>query len=170
MSTNKILIYQDTAITWKASLGDYAISCSGLAAGAGRCGVKADLGARFAEFYSVHLNCEFTSAPTAGGTVAVYWAPSVDNTVFPGGATGTDAAYKNAEEAEWAKQLYLIGVLVVTNDGDGTKQTQCVGVLAPPTRYGCPVIINNASVAFKTSETNNSLVLVPLKSEIQAAS
>lgn len=164
---NEIKLKQGTAITWKASGGDYAITLASLAAAAGRNGVKGDLGATMAPAYSVFAHFEFGTAPTAGGTVAVYWAPSNDNTIFPGGATGTDAAYKAGEEAEWSKQLTLIGVLVATNDGAGTVQHQMIGTLRPTSRYGAPVIINNASQAFDSDDTNQSLVLVPITDEIQ---
>ena len=105
-------------------------------------------------------------APTAGEVIELYWAASHDNTTFPGGATGTDAAYKAGEEAEWAKQLMLIGCLVVTNDADSVVQTQ-VFVFEPPTRYGCPVIINNAGQAFEGDDDSHQLTLTPVVDEIQ---
>ena len=164
--SNEILVKQGTNKVWKNSGGDYAISLASIAAGAGRCGVKGDLGAAFAGRYAVTVEINMDVAPTAGGCIEIYWAPSHDNSTFPGGATGTDAAYKAAEEDEWKKQLLLIGCVVVTADADAVVQTQ-VFVFSPPARYGCPVVINKTDQAFEGDEDSHQITLTPLIDEVQ---
>jgi hypothetical protein len=163
---NEILVRQGTSLTWKNSGGDHAITLAGLAAGAGRCGEKADLGAALAARYAVTVELNLDVAPTAGNVIELYWAASHDNATFPGGATGTDAAYKPGEEDEWKKQLLLIGCLVVTNDADAVVQTQ-VFVFSPPTRYGCPVVINKAGQALEGDDDSHRITFTPLVDEIQ---
>ncbi len=163
---NEVLVKQGTAVTWKASGGDKGMTFAALANGAGRCGVKADLGATFAARYAVMAQFNLDAVPTAGKTIEVYWAPSHDNTTFPAGATGTDAAYKAGEEDEWKKQLLFVGALVVTADSDTVVQTQLM-IFSPPSRYGCPVVINKTGQAFEGDDNDHQLTLVPLIDEIQ---
>ncbi len=105
-------------------------------------------------------------APTAGNVIELYWAPSYDNSTFPGGASGTDAAYKPGEVDEWKKQLLLIGCLVVTNDAETVVQTQAF-VFSPPTRYGCPVVVNKTGQAFDESDASHKITFTPLIDEVQ---
>ena len=163
---NEVLVKQGTAITWKAVGGDNGMTFASLANNAGRCGVKADLGATFASHYAVVAEFNLDVAPTAGNTIEIYWAPSHDNTTLPGGATGTDAAYKTGEEDEWKKQLLLVGVVVVTADADTVVQTEML-VFSPPARYGCPVVINKTGQAFEGDDDSHQLTLIPLVDEIQ---
>ncbi len=159
----KHLVKQGTAKVWKNAGGDYALSVASLAVGAGRCGIKADLNDMgsdgcFPGRIAVTAEFNLDVAPTAGGVIEVYWSPSRDNTKFAGGATGTDAAYKAAEEDEWKQQLLHIGSLVVTADADGVVQTQTFDPpFEPPTRYGCPVIINKTDQAFEGDEDAHRL-------------
>jgi len=163
---NEILVKQGTALVWKAAGGDYAMTLASIADNAGRCGVKGDLGAAFAARYAVTIEINMNVAPTAGEVIELYWAASYDNTTFPGGASGTDAAYKAAEEDEWKKQLLFIGALVLTNDADTVVQTQ-VFVFSPPARYGCPVLINKGGQALEGDDDAHKITFVPLVDEVQ---
>jgi len=163
---NEVLVKQGTDIVWKNSGGDYAITLASLADDAGRCGVKADLGSTFAPRYAVTAEFNLDVAPTAGTVIEIWWAASHDDTTFPGGATGTDAAYKAGEEDEWKKQLLRVGSVVCTNDADAVVQTQTF-IFSPPTRYGCPVVINKAGQAFEGDEDSHQLTLTPLIDEVQ---
>jgi len=163
---NEILVKQGTSKVWKNAGGDYAITLASLANNAGRCGVKGDFGATFADRYAVTIEINMDAAPTAGTAVQLWWADSYDNTTFPGGATGTDAAYKAAEEDEWAKQLRLIGILILTADADTVVQTQ-VFEFRPLTRYGCPVVINKGGQAFEGDEDSHKITFTPLIPESQ---
>ncbi len=164
--SNEILVKQGSDKVWKNSGGDYAITLASVADGAARQGAKGDLGATFASRYAVTLQINLDSAPTAGNVIELYWAASHDNATFPGGADGTDAAYKAAEEDERKKQLTLIGCLVVTADADAVVQTQ-VFVFSPPARYGCPVVINKSGQAFEGDDDSHQLTLTPLIDEAQ---
>ena len=164
--SNEILLKQGTTKVWKAAGGDYAITLASLVDGAGRCGQKIDLGAAFASRYAVCAEINLDVAPTAGKVIEIYWAPSHDNVTLPGGATGTDAAYKAGEEDEWKKQLLLVGCLVVTADADGVVQTQ-VFVFSPPARYGCPVVINKTGQALEGDDDDHQITFTPLIDEIQ---
>jgi len=164
--SNEVLVKQGTSKVWKAAGGDYAITLASIADGAGRQGVKGDLGEKFAPRYAVTLEINLDAAPTAGKTIELYWAASHDNTTFPGGADGTDAAYKAAEEDEWKKQLLLIGCLVVTADADAVVQTQ-VFVFCPPARYGAPLVINKTGQAFEGDNDSHQITFTPLIDEVQ---
>jgi len=163
---NEILVKQGTSKVWKNSGGDYAITLASVAVGAARQGVKGDLGAAFAGRYAVTVEINMDAAPTAGKCIEIYWAPSHDNSTFPGGAAGTDAAYKAGEEDEWKKQLLLIGCLVVTADADAVVQTQ-VFVFSPPARYGCPVVVNKTDQALEGDDDSHQITLMPLIDEVQ---
>jgi hypothetical protein len=167
MST-QLLVKQGTAKVWKAAGGDYAITLAGLADGAGRMGQKGDMAdpsGRFAPRWAVTVELNMDAAPLAGSVIEIYWAASRDNATFPGGATGSDAAYKAGEETEWKRQLLLIGCLVLTADADSVIQT---GVFEfwPPARYGCPVVINKSGQALEGDNDAHRITLVPLVDEI----
>ena len=105
------------------------------------------------------------AAPSAGTAIEIYWAASRDNTTFPGGATGSDGAYKPGEESEWKRQLMLIGCLVLTADGASVVQT-AVFEFWPPTRYGCPVVINTSGQILEDDNDAHRITFVPLVDEI----
>src|SRR5512139_4206125 len=100
---------QGTPIIWahgadfnpagNSSLGtteDYELDLTSLAAGSGRQGAKGDLGATRPAQHAVFLRWESgAAAPTAGGSIDVYWSSSISATAAndnAGGATGADAA------------------------------------------------------------------------------
>lgn len=163
---SEVLVKQGTGKVWKKTGGDYAITLASLADGAGRCGLKGDLGAAFAARYAVTLELNMDVAPAAGKTIELCWAASHDGSTFPGGAAGTDAAYKPGEVDEWKKQLLRIGCLVVTNDAESVVQTQLF-VFSPPTRYGCPVVVNRAGQALEGNDDSHKITFTPLIDEVQ---
>lgn len=164
--SREILLKQGATKTWQASGGDKAITLAGLADGAGRCGAKIDLGSTFAREYLLMVEINLDLAPTAGNTIEIYWAASHDDATFPGGATGTDAAYKSGEVDEWKKQLLFVGAVIVTNDADSVVQTQGF-LLHPPARYGCPVVVNKTGVALEGDNDAHQLTLTPIVDELQ---
>lgn len=159
--------FNPASATDLGSTEDYGLDLTGLAAGSGRQGAKGDLGATFRGEYAVFLRWETSgSAPTAGGTVDVYWSPSTSATAGndnAGGCTGADAAWPaDGEEDEWAKQLMLVGSLVVTADAN-TVQIQCINpAFRPPTRYGMPVVDNNTSQAAAADAVEMAVYMVPV--------
>lgn len=143
------------------------ITLTSLADGAARMSDSVDLTATMPQRYSLRLECEIDVAPTAGVVVEVYLAWSDDNSKWPGGVSGSDAAYKNGEEAEWAAQLDYLGSLICTNDGDGTDQIAIVGSFIPIMQYVTVVVKNEAGQAFSETAGDHIVTLIPMTDEIQ---
>lgn len=150
-----------TAVIWgEAGAGGVTktLSFDALASGSGRMGASADLGATFPEYISIQLIVESGTAPTAGGTVDLYLAWSDDNSTWPAGVSGSDAAWPgDGNEDEWAKQLGApVTSLVATNDTD-TVQVQNAVVVKTHGRYVTPVVDNNMDQAIRdeATATNN---------------
>lgn len=169
---------EGTPVVW-ANSGDYSSTDSGYTrthqinltsiAAAARQGAKADLGATRPRVYAVRVGIEWGTAPTAGNVVEVYWSASFSSTAGTGnsaGASGTDLAYKAAEEAEWLKQAMFLGSLVATNDGAGTTQIQTIGYFTPPHRYGMPIVYNTSGQTFDSDAVNMFVALVPLEESV----
>lgn len=179
----EILVKNGTPVVW-ADTTDFSSTNNGytrtaqldltsIAHAAARQGDKADLGANRAAQYAVHVGFELDVAPTAGSVIEVYWSSSASGTAGTGnagGASGSDAAYKAGEEAEWAKQLTFLGVLICTNDAAPTVQHQCINpCFQPPQRYGMPVVYNRSGQAFEGDAVEMYVALVPLIDEFQNA-
>lgn len=165
-------------IVWMAAAGDYAITLASLANGAGRCGVVGDLarhaaglgaggGKRWKRKYAVELQINMDVAPVAGTVVELWWSPSDDNASFQGGATGTDAAYVGSALGTVAQsklQMMHVGSLVLTPDADTTVQ-RMVFVFQPPTRYGCPVVVNLGGQILEGDDDSHRITFTPLVEE-----
>ena len=141
-----------------------------LADGAARMGASDDLGATWNRLYTVELVIETGTAPTAGETVELYLAWSMDGTNWPGGVTGSDAAYKAAEETEWLPQLGApVSVLVATNDAN-TVQRQGPVLIQAKGRYVVPVVYNSLGQAVRdeTTATDNDsrVILTPINETV----
>lgn len=167
MPTYENKVQQGTNLVWKKTGGGYAITLAGIANNAARQGVKGDLGAKFARVWSVTLQINLDAAPAAGNLIELFWAPSHDNTTFPGGADGTDSPYMADEVDEWKKQLWRIGSLPVTADADAAIQTK-VFSFQPPTRYGAPVVVNKSGQAFENDDDAHRITFTPLVPVIDA--
>lgn len=147
------------------------LSLDALASGAARMGAEVDLGADWQQLYYVELVVETGTAPTAGNAVDLYLACSQNGTDYPGGVTGSDAAYKAGEEAEWVKQLGgVAAMLVATNDGNAV-QRQAPVIWIPKGRHVVPVVWNRLGQAFRdeTTATNNDsrVILTPVNVLVQ---
>jgi len=165
-------------IVWMASGGDYAITLASLADGAGRCGVVGDLarhaaglgaggGKRWKRKYAVELQINMDVAPVAGTVVELWWSPSDDGESFQGGATGANAAYTGTTGGTVAQskvQMMLVGALPLTPDADTVVQ-RMVFVFRPPTRYGCPVVINLGGQALEGDDNSHRITFTPLIEE-----
>lgn len=153
---------------------DVVLTLSAVANGAGRQSTKVDLGATRAPRYAL-LGCvDFTGeTPTIGNTVDYYWAPSTSSTTGNGNVAGNsgsdgaapDGALGSITLAEFVKQCIYIGSLVV-HDG-ASVQNGYVGELAPPTRYGQLIVVNNSGDAFEADDVEMHQVLVPIIPEVQ---
>lgn len=165
---------QGTAVIWGeagASGVTNTLSLDALASTKARMGASVDLGAAWQQLYLVILIVESGTAPTAGLTVDLYLPCSYNGTNWPGGVTGSDAAYKDSEESEWVKQLGgMASQLIATNDAN-TVQIQQARLWTPKGRYIAPVVHNQLGQAFRdeTTATDNDsrVILVPLQSLVQ---
>jgi hypothetical protein len=132
---------------------------------------KVDLGATRAAQYAVRVGIEMDVAPTAGLAIEFYWSASASATAGTGndgGCSGADGGYKSGEEDEWAKQLTLIGLLVLTADAATTVQ---VGTITrdfrPAERYGQVVVVNKGGQALEGDAVEMFVALVPIVDEAQ---
>jgi hypothetical protein len=139
-------------------------------------GVKADLGALRARQYAVMLSVTCWTTPTVGGTYDVYWSGSCSSVAGvgnDGGCTGTCISYNIGDETAHLKQLTYVGSLVLTADGSGVQQKTTTGIFSPWSRYGQPVLYNNATkatfgIADQTAMSGkNYIALIPQTDEVQ---
>lgn len=166
---NEILVKSGTAIVVKAAGGDYAMTMTGILDTEARESAKIDLGATRAVRYSCLVEINMDAAPDAGKVIEFWWSSSpsaVAGTQNTGGASGTDADYKNGEENEWKLQLQRIGVLVLTNDADGVVQTQEF-LFFPLQRYGSVILVNMSAQTLEGDDDSHRITLTPLIDEIQ---
>ena len=163
-----------TAVVWGeagAAGVTLTLSLDALADGTARMGAVADLGASWDMDYSVMLVVETGTAPTAGNRVDLYMPCTHSTSYYPGGVTGSDAAWPgDSNEDEWALQLGAPACsLIATNDGNVT-QVQAPVLWRPSGRYVVPVVDNNLGQAFRdqaTASNNTSrVILVPLAVQV----
>lgn len=158
--------------TFKSSGGDAAISMASVANAAARQSAKLDLGATRGAFYDVYADVEMAATPTAGNSVDLYWAPSVNATAGtdnPGNVTGTDAAYAGYSSNLTATlpQLQYIGSLTLTAQATATVQKGFVGRFSPAQRYGSLIVVNNGGAAFHTSDANVQFRLAAVEGVVE---
>jgi hypothetical protein len=165
----------DAATNWTiGSPTDVVLTLAAVAAAEGRQSTKVDLGAARAAAYEV-LGCvDYTGeAPTAGGTIDYYWAPSTNTTEANGNVAGNsgadgdcpDGALGTITLAEFLKQCLFIGSLVI-HDG-ASVQNGVVGVFSPPGRYGQLIVVNNSDDVFEDDDIEMHQVMNPIVDEIQ---
>lgn len=163
---------QGTPITWKSSGGTNAITCTSLAAGAARQGVKSatlagvppngPTGTVLPDRLAWTLVTQHTTAPAAGGTDELYLGFSDSATAGtdnPGGLNGTDAALGNVDQLP---QLQFAGACVLSNSlGTGVQQSPRL-ITGCPCQYVSPVIFNNGSTAFDATALHTVLTCTPM--------
>ncbi len=152
-----------TALSWKASSGDYAITLTSLTNGSARQGVKGDLGAFWAQRWGVLLASAVGSAATNGLVLELYWASSPSATAGtdnPGAASGTDASF--ATPAEYKLQLDFLGNLNLSNNAGTAVQDQMFEFF-PRFRYGMPVLVNSSGQTLSATAGNHEIRLIPIE-------
>ena len=152
-----------TALSWKSSGGDYAITLTSLSNTSARQGAKGDLGQYWARRWAVLLATSLGSAGSNGNAVELYWAPSPHATAGtdnPGGASGTDASF--GTPAEYKLQLVPIGSLPVSNNA-GTGIQKRIFEFYPPNRYGMPVLVNSSGQALGSTAGDHEIRMVPIE-------
>lgn len=164
-----------TAVIWGeagASGVTLTLTFEALAAGSARMGAVADLGAQFESEYLLMLIIESGTAPTAGGLMDLYMVSTDATSRYPGGVTGSDAAWpSDGDEDQWAKQLGAPVIsLAATNDANTIQVSNAV-IWRPAGRYVVPVVDNNwdQAVRDETTATNNDsrVILVPRRFLVQ---
>ncbi len=170
MAANDVLFETGTALTWKASAGDYVITLASLAAAACRQGAKGDLGAKRAVRWACRVQINMDVAPVNLAPVNIYWSSSssataaTDNT---GGASGADAAYTGPAGGllNGLQQMQLIGSMPMTADADTVLQI-AEFVWYPTQRYGSPVVQNSTAQILEGDNDSHQIVMYPLNEEI----
>lgn len=169
---NEVLVKAGTALVWKASGGDYAMTMASIAVNAARQGAKGDLGATRAARYAMTVEINMDVAPAAGKVIEFYWSASPSGTAGTqndGAASGTDAAYTGSTAGsvdETKIQMMLVDVLPLTDDADAVVQ-QATFVFSPPHRYGMPVLVNKADQALEGDDASHRITLTPIVDEVQ---
>lgn len=157
-----------TPVTWKASGGTYALTCTSVTNGNGRQGAKGDLGANRARIHDVLFTSSVGSAPTAGNEIELWWAPSDSATAGtdnPGGTSGTDATFNTAPD-EFKQQLQFIGALTLTNSAGTGVQKEYLSFV-PKCRYGMPVVVNKSGQTLGSTAADHTVTLIPREEGIE---
>lgn len=164
-----------TAVIWGeagASGVTATLSFDALASGSARMGAAVDLGAAWDQEQVCQAKIESGTAPTAGLPIDVYLAWSYDNSLWPGGVTGSDGAWPaDGNEDEWAQQLGPPSLSVMSTNDTNTVQVQQPVSVLPVARYVATVVDNNWDQAIRdeaTATNNDSRVyLIPRRSLVQ---
>jgi hypothetical protein len=156
-----------TPKTWNSSGGDYGITLTSLANGAGAEGAKGDLGANRARLYSVLFTSSVGSAATAGNEIELWWGAStssVSGTSNPGNLSGVSGAYSSPDE--YKLQLTYIGSLILSNAAGTAVQKQTL-VFSPPTRYGMPAVVNKSGQTLGSTAADHQIVITPIEEAVE---
>lgn len=155
-----------TAKVWANTGGDYAFTPTSLANDAGWQGAKGDLGVNWAQRQIVRLDVAMASAPTDASAVELYWCPSTSATAGTdnsGNLSGTDATVSNPDQIK--RQLTFLGPLILSNAlGTGVQKQHFS--FYPIARYGFPVVVDKAGVAFSATASNQKVVVTPAIDEV----
>jgi hypothetical protein len=160
---NKIYIARETAITFKGSGGDYAITLNNLAAGVARISARADqgVGSKAREF-EVRAVMEFETAPVVGNTVDLYLSTS--DGIDPDGQEGVADA--DVGDNESLKNMKFIGSVVVTST-DADHQMTASFIIPIPTRYYSIVVHNKTADNLQATANTCWVIVTPIPPEVQ---
>lgn len=165
-----------TAKTIKNSGGDAAITLASLANGNGtttgaRQAATLDLGALWAARWRVITNFELAATPTAGNVITLWGSWTSATGAGLGNTSGTDSSYtgysSNIDNA--LKHLEFLGAHVCTSQATTTVQKMLVGTIFPKGRYLNLVVDNRSGAAFHSTDTNQSITLLPLEDSVEDA-
>ncbi len=169
-----------TAVVWGTASGTGPVvtdilTLNNLANNASRMGASVDLGAQWEE-QALWLYIETGTAPAAGELYFLYMAVArVSSGEWPGGVTGSDAAFQTTEAAndEHLRQFGLPNiVLPATNDTNASQRSNYRRWM-PGGQFVVPIVYNHSGQALRdqgTPAANTSRVIMqPLRSLIQDA-
>lgn len=150
-----------TTLTWTSSGGDYTMTMSSLASGAGRAGGEVDFGSSYRRKYLVTAQFDFGSAPTAGYLMGLYLARSINGTNYDGEVSGSDAAWTDEQAL---KRMQFIGYFVCSNDTNIQQASWEVEIEA---RYGVPVVWNASGQTLTATGTDQIVTMTPIIEMVQ---
>ena len=134
--------------------------------GLARQGTYLDFGDPRAAQWLMTLQTGWAAAPALGGPVMCYMA-FADATAgpWPGGASGSDAAYTGPDGTcvDGCTQLTFIGQLNAC--ATSIQQTQDVGVFMPLKRYGTPVVYNGSTQVLATTAASHVLTVESIQDQ-----
>lgn len=169
--TAKVYQIGEPDITWLDSGGSAVLTCTSLAAGAGRQGARHDLGdittAR-AHLFDWVFFMQFATAPVVDENVDIYWKGFHQAGVHAMNDDGTGDAALSAEDK--LKNLIYLGSLIV-DEASLTPEFAAFAKGDPiwiPHRYGMPVIWNNTADAFSATASEHGFILTPVVPQAQA--
>lgn len=131
---------------------DVQMDCTGLAASGGcRISAKMDFGATRPPLYRVDACVEHETAAVDGETVSFWWAASPSATAAtgnPGLATGSDVTVTDTTGN--LGQYTYVGALWLKNT---VVNIGFVGLIQPSHRYGMLVMVNDSTIAMRSTAT-----------------
>lgn len=153
-----------TAITWKSSGGDKALTLTSLSNGSGREGDKS--GSLIDGTYGLPELLEFrlesSVASAVSSTELELWIGESDNATAgsdnPGGLTGADASLASPDQKKL--QLSYVGSLIFSN-AIGTSVQKQRFRYAPLCAYVIPLLVNKTGQALGSTAADHKLVMTP---------
>jgi len=158
--TGRTWTWKDSPSATAADL-EYTLTTASLADAGRRQGVKASLvdsAGRFADLFTVEVDVDPASAPTAGVVVSIYWGGSRSSTAGtsnPIGMTGADAAHVLG--VEMLDDIWFLGNAKIANEV--ANYTHILPPTTLPYGYGMPIIHNQMGVAITTAEIRITEIL-----------
>lgn len=166
---NKILLQQETTITWLVSAGDEAIdlgSTDGAADGVAL-GSYHDWGAApRSGWYLYELDVDgFDTAPVIGETVDLYVTTSLDATLWSGPEAPNDTTAGSGNTDRLKNLMYIDSAKVrSTTAGDNLVVSGRVFI---PHRYFAPVVHNNTADKLLSTADAHKVRFTPIPDEVQ---
>ena len=165
-------IQPGTALIWgePSAVGGptptHDMTLSGLADGASRQGVSADLGPQWDEEQAVWLYVETGTAPTANEPADLFFATArTASGEWPVDITGTDAAFQATAAAndEHVQQLEWLTTLSAVVAANAIQRLGAPVIWRPPHQYIAPVVYNRLGVAFRANGTSHGsrVIVIP---------
>ena len=156
---------------WGAQEADAEIDFTDVASGAAEQSSSATLPTNQDLEWEVWLVLEFATAPVSGESVDVYKGSSPASGVWPGGMSGSSAAYTGTAGDildDSLKQLDYVGSMICTADATTVVQVQLVGILPAQTMAEIAFVVdNNTSDAMHSDAVEMAIVLIGRVIQIQ---
>jgi len=154
-------VTRGTAIEFKASGGDAALTLTSLASDAGRQSAEHDRGSGDLDLlYEWRAYCKFGTTPVVGETVDIYLKTS-DGTHDDNDDGATDAALSAEDKL---KNLTYLGSIVV-DEASTTPEFSASGVCSITAQYIQIVVENSTADALSSTAADHGVILTPIISK-----